>query len=225
MRGSRGPQPEGVFERNSPVAGDQNHAREPIRFGGGFHACHLWRFNRTSDHTCIRQPSIEVGAAVDVDDFAGDIARRIGCEEQRVVSRLRFDAALYAPPPRRRPGQKGRPRRRGERLPALSQRIARQRRWTDLPLVLYGRAVTPRILTLDALWYGALRSHLVRMVVVRDPSGRRRDEAFFCTDLDRDAAFILPRNLLTALDAGGHLPRRQATSRLWPGPEPGAPGG
>ena len=123
-----------------------------------------------------------------------------------VVSRLRFDAALYAPPPRRRPGQKGRPRRRGERLPALSQRIARQRRWTDLPLVLYGRAVTPRILTLDALWYGALRSQLVRMVVVRDPSGRRRDEAFFCTDLDRDAAFILPRNLLTALDAGGHLP-------------------
>ena len=108
-----------------------------------------------------------------------------------VVSRLRFDAALYAPPPRRRPGQKGRPRRRGERLPALSQRIARQRRWTDLPLVLYGRAVTPRILTLDALWYGALRSQLVRMVVVRDPSGRRRDEAFFCTDLDRDAAFIL----------------------------------
>src|SRR5437868_4369477 len=108
-----------------------------------------------------------------------------------VVSRLRFDAALYAPAPRRRPGQKGRPRRRGERLPALSQRIARQRRWTDLPLVLYGRAVTPRILTLDALWYGALRSQLVRMVVVRDPSGRRRDEAFFCTDLDHDAAFIL----------------------------------
>ena len=138
-----------------------------------------------------------------------------------VVSRLRFDAALYAPPPRRRPGQKGRPRRRGERLPALSQRIARQRRWTDLPLVLYGRAVTPRILTLDALWYGALRSQLVQIVVVRDPSGRRRDEAFFCTDLDRDAAFILPRNLLTALDAGGHLPRRQATSRLRPGPKPG----
>jgi hypothetical protein len=31
-------------------------------------------------------------------------------------------------------------------------------------------------------WYGALRDHPVRFVVVRDPSGRRRDEAFFCTD-------------------------------------------
>jgi DDE superfamily endonuclease len=108
-----------------------------------------------------------------------------------VVSRLRWDAALYTPPPPRRPGQKGRPRRRGDRLPALQQRIAHHRRWTDLPLVLYGRAVTPRIFTLDAVWYGALRSQQVRIAVVRDPRGRRRDEAFFCTDLTRDPAFIL----------------------------------
>src|SRR6266568_8419751 len=108
-----------------------------------------------------------------------------------VVSRLRLDAALYAPPPPRRPGQKGRPRRRGDRLPARSQLISRRRRWSALPLVLYGRAVTPRIFTLDALWYGALRAQLIRIVVVRDPSGRRHDEAFFCTDLGRDAAFVL----------------------------------
>src|SRR5713101_3402571 len=109
----------------------------------------------------------------------------------QVISRLRWDAALYAPPPPRRPGQTGRPRRRGERLPALQQLIARRRRWTALPLVVYGRAVTPRILTLEALWYGALRSQLVRIVVVRDPSGRRHDEAFFCTDLGQNPAFIL----------------------------------
>src|SRR5205085_12682146 len=74
-----------------------------------------------------------------------------------VLSRLRLDAALYAPPPPRRPGQQGRPRRRGERLPALAQRIARCRRWAALPVVLYGRAVTPRVFTFTALWYGALR--------------------------------------------------------------------
>jgi hypothetical protein len=109
----------------------------------------------------------------------------------QVISRLRWDAALYARPPRRQPGQKGRPRRRGDRLPALQQVIARRRHWTALSLLLYGRAVTPRIMTLTALWYGALREQPVRIVVVRDPSRRRRDEAFFCTDLDRDAAFIL----------------------------------
>jgi hypothetical protein len=109
----------------------------------------------------------------------------------QVVSRLRLDAALYARPPRRRPGQKGRPRRRGHRLPALQQLIAQRRHWTTLPLVLYGRAVTPRMMTFTAVWYGALRAQPVRIVVVRDPSGRRRDEAFFCTDLGRDAAFVL----------------------------------
>jgi hypothetical protein len=109
----------------------------------------------------------------------------------QVVSRLRLDAALYAPPPPRRAGQKGRPRRRGDRLPALPQVIAQRRRWTALPVVLYGRSVTPRTFTLTALWYGALRSQLIRIVVVRDPNRRRHDEAFFCTDLDRDAAFIL----------------------------------
>jgi hypothetical protein len=109
----------------------------------------------------------------------------------QVISRLRMDAALYTRPPRRQPGQKGRPRRRGDRLPALPQLIAQRRHWTALPLVLYGRAVTPRSMTFTALWYGALREQPVRIVVVRDPSRRRRDEAFFCTDLAQDPAFIL----------------------------------
>ena len=51
--------------------------------------------------------------------------------------------------------------------------------------------MSPRVFTLTALWYGALRDQPVRIVIVRDPSGRRRDEAFFCTDLTVDPAFIL----------------------------------
>lgn len=108
-----------------------------------------------------------------------------------VLSRLRPDAALYARPPRRRPGQKGRPRRRGRRLPPLKHLIAHRQGWEALPLVLYGRAVSPRVFSLTALWYGALREQPVRSVVVRDPSGRRRDEAFCCTDLSVGAAFVL----------------------------------
>ena len=109
----------------------------------------------------------------------------------QVVSRLRLDAALYARPPRRRPGQKGRPRRRGLRLPSLKQVLTTRRRWDRLPLVLYGQAVTPQVFSLTALWYGALREQPIRIVVVRDPSGRRREEAFLCTDLTQDPAFIL----------------------------------
>jgi hypothetical protein len=47
------------------------------------------------------------------------------------------------------------------------------------------------VFTLTALWYGALREQPVRIVVVRDPSGRRWDEAFCCTDLTADAACVL----------------------------------
>lgn len=109
----------------------------------------------------------------------------------QVISRLRLDAALWARPGRRRPGQKGRPRRRGQRLPTLTAMAATRRRWDPLPLTLYGRRVTPLVFGVAALWYGALRDQPVRIVVVRDPSGRRRDEAFFCTDLSVGPTFLL----------------------------------
>jgi hypothetical protein len=108
-----------------------------------------------------------------------------------VLSRLRPDAALWARPGRRRPGQRGRPRKRGHRLPTPKAMATTRRRWDRLPLTLYGRQVTPLVFGCTALWYGALRDQPVRIVVVRDPGGRRRDDAFFCTDLTVDHAFIL----------------------------------
>src|SRR4051794_32084873 len=42
-----------------------------------------------------------------------------------VITRLRLDANLFAAAPPRRPGQSGRPRRKGERVPKLEQRLAR----------------------------------------------------------------------------------------------------
>jgi hypothetical protein len=108
-----------------------------------------------------------------------------------ILSRLRPDAALWARPGRRRPGQRGRPRKRGHRLPTPTAMATIRRRWDPLPLTLYGRSVTPLVFGCTALWYGALRDQPIRIVIVRDPSGRRRDEAFFCTDLTVDHAFIL----------------------------------
>ncbi|MGE3267183.1 MAG: transposase [Chloroflexota bacterium] len=108
-----------------------------------------------------------------------------------ILSRLRPDAALWARPGRRRPGQRGRPRRKGHRLPTPKAMAATRRRWDALRVTLYGRQVAPLVFGCTALWYGALRDQPVRIVIVRDPSGRRRDEAFFCTDLAVEHAFIL----------------------------------
>ena len=108
-----------------------------------------------------------------------------------VLSRLRPDAARWARPGRRRPGQRGRPRKRGHRLPTPKAMAATRRHWDALPLALYGRQVTPLVFGCTARWSGALRDQPVRIVIVRDPSGRRRDEACCCTDLTVDHAFIL----------------------------------
>lgn len=108
-----------------------------------------------------------------------------------IVSRLRMDAALWTPAAPRRAGQKGRPRRRGTRLPTPQELAKTRRYWHQLPVQLYGRRFTTQVFRLTALWYVALREHPVRIVVVRDPAGRRRDEAFFCTDVTVEAAFIL----------------------------------
>jgi len=42
-----------------------------------------------------------------------------------------------------------------------------------------------------ALWYNSAGTRLLRIVVVRDPSGRRRGDCFFSTDLSLSAKAIL----------------------------------
>jgi hypothetical protein len=108
-----------------------------------------------------------------------------------VIGPLRMDAALWTLPPPRRPGQQGRPRTRGERLPTPAAQAQARRHWHPVPVTLYGRTVTPLVFRGTALWYSVLRATPVRYVVVRDPSGRRKDAAFCCTDRGVSVALLL----------------------------------
>ena len=108
-----------------------------------------------------------------------------------VLSRLRPDAALWARPGPSPTRSARTPTRKGHRLPTPKAMAAVRRRWDPLPRHALRSSVTPLVFGCTALWYGALRDQPVRIVIVRDPSGRRRDEAFFCTDLTVDHAFIL----------------------------------
>lgn len=108
-----------------------------------------------------------------------------------ICSRLRMDAALWTTPRPRQAGQNGRPRRRGERLPSPAAWVGARRQWHRLTLPLYGRQVQTHVFQKTAMWYKALREQPVRIALVRDPNGHRRDEAFFCTDVHLSAAVIL----------------------------------
>ena len=112
-----------------------------------------------------------------------------------LVTRLRLDANLFTPAPKRRPGQRGRTAKKGRPLPKLSKVLEKKTtRWTRLSMPYwYGdeRCIL-EIATGTAIWYhSGLPPAPVRWVLVRDPTGGRDPQAFLCTDLDATPVEIL----------------------------------
>jgi hypothetical protein len=105
-----------------------------------------------------------------------------------VVTRLRLDAALYEPAPPRRPGQVGRPRRKGKRLATLAAVAGDPTTaWTDATVAQwYGRGERRvELVSATAVWYHCgLPPVPIRWVLIRDPEGRFETQALLCTDAD-----------------------------------------
>jgi hypothetical protein len=111
------------------------------------------------------------------------------------VTRLRLDAALCEPAPPRKPGQIGRPRLKGKRLPNLSV-VAEDPAtvWTLTNITnWYGsRERMVEISSQTAVWYSTgLPAVPVRWVLVRDPQGGFKPQALLCTDLNANPQKIL----------------------------------
>jgi hypothetical protein len=111
------------------------------------------------------------------------------------ITRLRLDAALYEPAPPRRPGQRGRPRLKGERLPNLSVAAEDPTTvWEAAEIAnWYGSAErTVEIASETAVWYSTgLFAVPIRWVLIRDPEGRFGPQALLCTDLSADPKKIV----------------------------------
>jgi hypothetical protein len=112
-----------------------------------------------------------------------------------VITRLRLDAALYAPAPPPQPKQKGRPRVKGKRLPTLHHRIADPTtRWTTV-IVPRWYSQGPReveIVSETCVWYHTGMPVVpMRWVLIRDPQGTFAPQALLCTDLAADPVQIV----------------------------------
>src|SRR5918993_551254 len=111
------------------------------------------------------------------------------------ISRLRLDAALYEPAPPRRPGQRGRPRLKGERLPNLSAVAEDPRTVWEVAEIAnwYGSGErTVEVVSQTAVWYSTgLFAVPVRWVLVRDPEGVFKTQALLCTNLEADPREVL----------------------------------
>lgn len=111
------------------------------------------------------------------------------------ITRLRLDAQLYAAAPPRRAHQRGRPRKKGRRLPSLTRRLADPRtRWQPVKVRhWYGEVTrTIEVASGTAVWYHAAAPGLpIRWVLIRDPKRHFEPQALLCTDEKLSAEAIV----------------------------------
>jgi hypothetical protein len=111
------------------------------------------------------------------------------------VTRLRLDAALYEPAPPRQPGAKGRPRKKGKRLPSLAQVLSdASTGWQ--PVTLSNWYGTPQrcleFCSQTAVWFHSGQMPLpIRWVLLRDPQGQFEPQALLCTDPTKDPLCVI----------------------------------
>jgi len=103
-----------------------------------------------------------------------------------MVTRLRLDAALYEPAPARQPGQTGRPRLKGKRLPTLANRLEDiTTPWQQVKVNWYdGKERTIELASENAVWFHSGKAAVpIRWVLLRDPQGKFEPQALLCTDV------------------------------------------
>ena len=124
-----------------------------------------------------------------------ELAHCIG-RHATLVSRLRLDANLFAPPAPRNPQKLGRPPQKGAPLPKLHTHLGDPTAcWTKIKVPRWYGALqdkTLKIISDTALWYRpGTPPKAIRWVLVRDPDGKRDPQAFFSTDPGMDPARII----------------------------------
>jgi DDE superfamily endonuclease len=108
------------------------------------------------------------------------------------TTRLRKDAALYAPPPPRT-GRRGRPAQKGKKLPKLAD-LARTATFTPTAVRRYGADATVYTASLSCLWYSVFGPQPVTVLLVReDGSSRCYDLALVTTDRPASAVQVVQR--------------------------------
>jgi len=132
-----------------------------------------------------------------VDGGFAAVSLALACVKSRVgmVSRLRWDAALYHPPGPQPPGKRGPKPLKGKRQRSLQAWASRSDTpWETVEVGWYGGQRKPLwVFSRTALWYTpGLPPVDIRDVLVCDPEGKLRMEALFCTDLQATPVQILP---------------------------------
>jgi hypothetical protein len=101
-----------------------------------------------------------------------------------ITGKVRVDGALYAPVEQGLLKGRGRPRKKGNRLPTPRSLFDGYwgSQWEWIWISLYGQQTMVCIRRFEAIWYKAAGNELLSIALVRDPAGKYPDTAFFDTD-------------------------------------------
>jgi len=151
---------------------------------------------RTHQKLTERAPDADFGqSVVAYSSFAAIELLDAVREAVTFVTRLRLDAALYKPAPDRQPGLRGRPRKKGARLPTLKAVLASaQSVWQSVTIAgWYGEAQrTVEITSGTCVWYHTgMPAVPIRWVLVRDPQEKFDAQALLCTNFETEPTQIL----------------------------------
>ena len=91
-----------------------------------------------------------------------------------------------------RPGKRGRPRVRGDRLPSLAE-LAAATAFTQVTVTRYGKTETVHAAAVTCLWYSVFGTRHVQVVLLRDHSAAGYDLALVTTDLGATPAQVIER--------------------------------
>jgi hypothetical protein len=108
-----------------------------------------------------------------------------------LISRIRCDAALFDFPKQPTAHRKGRPAKKGKRLPPPVELAERCRQWKEVKVNMRGREVLRLAAEYHVLWYHVCKTRPVKLVIARDPDGIEPDDFFFTTDLALAPEFVI----------------------------------
>jgi DDE superfamily endonuclease len=152
-------------------------------------ASRLWLARRMITRLAAELPGREISVTAD-SAYAGEELRQLP-DGVTWTTRLRANAALHDLPPART-GKKGRPRKKGDRLPSLAK-IAAAAEFSQVTVTRYGKAEAIAVHAFTCLWYSVTGPAPVTVILIRDKSKPGYDIALVTTEKNPDIVGVIER--------------------------------
>jgi DDE superfamily endonuclease len=149
----------------------------------------LWLARRMVTRLAAELPGREINVTAD-SAYAGEGLKQLP-DGVTWTTRLRANAALYDLPPART-GKKGRPRKKGNRLPSLAK-IAAAAAFSQVTVTRYGKTETIAVHAFTCLWYSVTGTKPVTVILIRDKHKTGYDIALVTTEKDPEIGRVIER--------------------------------